>query len=363
MDQVLQGATVPLCVVCQNPAVGFSRRAGNVKCDTCRKTRSLLKCDTTDGDLIFCRECGVQRLYISGHVRSVHGLTREQYSLKHPDAPWDRRRPKSEECKAKIAEAARRRWADPNARAVQSAKLLEVTPLRGRSLSEAHKLAMSKKLKGQKYAMTDKGKTVHAEQGRQVFKALHADPGYGARQSEAMIRRAASDPEFGFRNSETKRKSLASRIQNGTLIPPGGGRGITGFRQGIAHYCRSTMEANLARVLVAANVSYSYEPKVVLLPSGARWTPDFFLHEPLKDLLPAGWIECKGWRMPDGSAPGKAGGKIREFEKASGTPVFLLCQSDLLWHSLERAWKPQIFLWETARRNLKTHPALFGLAA
>ena len=93
---------------------------------------------------------------------------------------------------------------------------------------------------------------------------------------------------------ETQRKSYETRKANGTLNPPGAGRGITGFRKGLEHYFRSTLEANFARVLVLAGIAYEYEPKVFKLPNGKTYTPDFKLAAPLGDLVPAGWVELKG---------------------------------------------------------------------
>lgn len=166
-------------------------------------------------------------------------------------------------------------------------------------------------------------------------------------------------PNFGLRRPEVQAKSLASRIRNGTLIPPGGGRGITGFRKGISHYCRSTLEANFARVLMAEGVPYEYEPQVFMLLNGERWTPDFRLLQPLSDLIPAGWVELKGWRLKDGSVPGTAAAKIQAFEQKTGESVFVLTQQDDLWEQLEKQYADKL-LWERPRCNLKTHPDKFG---
>lgn len=145
------------------------------------------------------------------------------------------------------------------------------------------------------------------------------------------------------------------------MIPPGGGRGITGFRKGIKHYCRSTLEVNFARVLIHEAVPYEYEPKVFMLPEGARWTPDFHLLAPLGDLIPAGWVELKGWQHADGTLPGTAGDKIVAFEKLTGLKVSVVVQDSDLWRKIETVYS-HLLLWERPGRNLKTHPDVFGRA-
>lgn len=153
---------------------------------------------------------------------------------------------------------------------------------------------------------------------------------------------------------------MASKIKNGTLIPNGGGRGICGWRKGLSHYCRSTLEANFARILLLEGVPYSHEPKLFRLPSGGHYTPDFWLERPLASLIPSGWVELKGWRQKDGSLPEAAEVKLREFESMD-EHAFVLTMHDALWKELVGTYAPRIELWETPTRNLRTHPEVFGV--
>jgi hypothetical protein len=162
-----------------------------------------------------------------------------------------------------------------------------------------------------------------------------------------------------MRDPETRRKGLESRIRNGTLIPQGGGRGITGFRKGIPHYCRSTLEANFARILIHEGVPYQYEPQMFVLPDGGRWTPDFFLLRAFGE-IPAGWVETKGWKRVDGS--NNASAKIAAFEAGTGTQVFVLCQQDERWRELQAKYD-SLLRWERQGYNLRTHPKVFGRKA
>ena len=94
------------------------------------------------------------------------------------------------------------------------------------------------------------------------------------------------------------------------------------------------------------------------MPSGRRWTPDFHLLKPLGD-IPAGWVELKGWRQKDGTFPSGASEKIAEFEAMTEKTVFVLCQQDELWKNLRSVYRDKVD-WEKPKRNLRTHPHLFG---
>ena len=65
----------------------------------------------------------------------------EQFPGALVEVPGVRKR--SAETRAKQAEAARRRWSDPEARAEQSAKLKESAPWKGKRLSQEHRDAIS----------------------------------------------------------------------------------------------------------------------------------------------------------------------------------------------------------------------------
>lgn len=42
--------------------------------------------------------------------------------------------------------------------------------------------------------------------------------------------------------------------------------------------------------------------------------------------------------------------------------VFVLAQTDDLWKEIRSVFKPRIALWERPRKNLKTHPEIFGVS-
>jgi len=79
------------------------------------------------------------------------------------------------------------------------------------------------------------------------------------------------------------------------------GRGNMGYRPDIDLWCRSSWEANVARVLQALALPYAYESRAFRLPGGTSYRPDFHV---------AGlWIEVKGQMLP------KAAAKIAAFRE------------------------------------------------
>jgi len=292
-------------------------------------------------------------------------LTPAEYLDQFPDAlvevPGTRVR--SEECRAKQSEAATRRWEDPVERVAQSERLQASAPWSGKHLSEEHRQAISEGLTGVPHNMSEAGRAVLQESGRQTLAAFRERPDRSTILSQAQIRRAKGDPTFGFRTREQWEKGFQTRLRNGTLPPPNSGRGICGWRRGLDHYTRSTLEANFSHVLIAAGVLYEYEGRMFKLPSGRHYLPDFYLHQPLPvgdEEIPVGWVELKGWRQKDGSLPPGAEDKIAEFEGHLGTSVFVLVGTDDLWEVLQAIYRPSVTLWETSRRNLRTHPEVFG---
>jgi hypothetical protein len=131
---------------------------------------------------------------------------------------------------------------------------------------------------------------------------------------------------------------------------------------GIPHYCRSTLEANFARVLTHFKVRYNYEPKVFKLASGSIYIPDFYLLDPIPELgVPAGWVELKGWRKADGTVTSQA--KIGAFVQEYGSPIVVIAERDPLWVRIQSEVGTVISLWERPGRNLRTHPRIFGPSA
>lgn len=311
--------------------------------------------------MVRCEVCGVERLRLGAHIKAAHSFTVGQYRNQFPDAlvEVEGSRARSPECRARQSKAASKRWADPKARAEQSARLRDSAPWAGKTLSPEHRAAISEGGQGQTHDLTDEYRKVLADRGRRVLTDLRQQPDYRDKLSEGQRRRAIREGStFGLRDAGRQAKSLQTRIVNGTLIPPGAGRGITGFRKGIPHYCRSTLEANFARILAYRGVPYEYEPQVFMLPGGVRWTPDFRLLAPLGD-IPAGWVELKGWRKNDGCLPGDVSEKIAIFEQMTGESVYILVQSSPEWLALQ-AMYAELVAWERPRFNLKTHPDVFS---
>lgn len=312
--------------------------------------------------VVKCRVCGIERRRLGAHIKASHGMTVPEYQLQFPDAAVEviGSRVRSAECRAKQATAAKRRWADPDERAAQSARLKDAAPWKGKNLSESHKAAISVGGSGVAHDLTDERRAELAARGRRLLVNSRQHPDYRQKLSEGQRRRHEREI-CGLADPANQRKSYNTRLKNGTLIPPGGGRGITGFRKGLSHYCRSTLEANFARILVHERVPYEYEPRVFMLPGGGRWTPDFRLLAPLGG-IPAGWVEMKGWRQKDGTLPGEASAKIAAFEQMTGEAVYVLVQSSPEWKALTAKYAGLV-PWERPRFNLKTHPALFGRKA
>ena len=313
-------------------------------------------------EVVTCRICGVQRRRMTAHLKTEHGLTKEKYVSRFPGTSVEvsASRIRSAECREKMASAAQRRWATNGEREAQSERLKVAAPWKGKRRSEEDREAISRGGLGKPHDVSVEGRKVMGENGKRALLQLRARPGYPEICAENVRKRIAGGEEIGFMRKDVQAKSLASRIRNGTLVPPGAGRGICGWRQGLPHYCRSTLEANFARILIHEDIEYDYEPKLFRLPSGRHYLPDFFLYEAWRQ-IPAGWVEFRGWRNKDGSLAGDRGDKIQEFEATESTTVFVLAQTDDSWKQLHVEFSPKISLWERPRRNLKTHPEIFGV--
>lgn len=358
----------PTCLTCGVVVEGYNPRAANVKCDACRITPPSCKIGTEDPSLVTCQICGLSRRRLGKHLEKKHSTTPADYKTLYPNSlievPGTRAR--SDSCRAKMTVAAKARWTDPDERAAQSVRLKKSAPWKGKHMTLEHRAAISLGGTDIRHTLTSEQKKQQGIRGKRSLEAIRLRPGHSDRLAEAGKRRYKRAKEtgvkIGFYDPEIRRKSLATRTKNGTLAPQGSGRGICGFRQGISHYCRSTLEANFSRVLLHFGIHYRYEPNVFKLSSGTSYTPDFFLLESLsKYSLPMGWIELKGWRKPDGSVATQA--KIDTFVKDYGTSILVLAEKDPLWIKITSEVKPLIPLWETPNRNLRSHPQVFGLPA
>jgi len=356
----VQPDRVPVCSVCGEEVPGASPRAAYVKCEECAPKDSREK--------VACELCGEERRRLRAHLKSAHGLTPAQYQARFPgtlvEVPGTRER--SKVCREKQSAAATERWKDPVEREAQSDRLQESAPWKDKSLSPEHRQAISEGCTGKVLDLSDEERARRGEQGRRVLTENLDRPSHSSILSAAQKRRLANGEKLGFQNPETLAKAHATARENGP--PKGAGRGICGFRKGLDHYTRSTLEANFARLLVAMGVPYQYEPQCfkIKLADGREtyYTPDFYLEEPLKIgerlWVPAGWVEIKGWRHKDGRLPGNAQEKLDALRLLVDEPVSVLVGGDPEWTALRAMWRPIVPQWETQTRNLRTHPEFFS---
>lgn len=350
------------CVSCNDVVEGYSVRAANVKCDGCRTTALRRKKVGNDGaGMVACRICGVARKRLDLHIIAEHGIDVGEYQVRFPDASiFIKREKHTIETRTKQAEAAQRRWVSTEERAAQSERLKKAAPWRGKSLSDSHKAAISKGGRGIAHTITDLERKARGTRGAACLLKLREHPDYKEKLARGIAKRIARGETWGFMMPEVRAKGLATRIRNGTLVANGAGRGICGFRRGLDHYCRSTLEANFARILLLEGIPYEYEPRMFVLPSGGQYTPDFRLMRPLRDLVPAGWVELKGWRKKDGSLPDGVEERAHGVERVTGERVFVLTMHDPVWKQLEAEYATRVVLWETPACNLRSYPNIFG---
>jgi len=340
-EEPLPSREIP-CSSCGEIVPGVSPRATYVKCEKCRVPPYT-------GPQVSCALCGISRRSLRNHLRASHELTPDQYRAKYPGEPVEVPgiRKKSPETRTKMSAGATRRWSDPEKRAEQSAKLKQVAPWKGKKLSPEHREAISKAVTGCDYNLSEEGRRIRAECGRRALEKIRQRPGYWERVRKGQ------------------KESRARRAREGTLYFPNG-RGISGIRKDVGHFTRSTLEANFSRVLLLNKIPYQYEPKCFNLQIGGNtvlYLPDFYLEEPLSHdgrvLVPAGWVELKGWRPKPSDIPWIAQEKIDALSLLVGSSVALVVQSEPSWTDIRDIWRPQIPLWETGRRNLRTNPQMF----
>lgn len=312
-----------------------------------------------EASTVSCRVCGIRRRRLAFHLRSAHSMSKDAYLSLYPEAlmevPGNRK--KSPETRRKMSKSAKKRWAEPSQRKAQSERMRVSAPWKGKHLSPEHREAISKGGKGVPHNISEQRRRELAGIGRRMMAEFHSDPEVLAKIGKATSRRIAAK-EIGWGNPVIWRKGFETRLRNGNVPPLHSGRGISGFRKGIPHYCRSTLEANFARILICEGIPYEYEPKSFIFADGTRWTPDFFLQRGLEG-IPSGWVELKGWRYRDGTLPLGCSAKIRKFEELTGESVFLIVQKEMLWQRLKAAFSKKVE-WERRKFNLRTHPEVFG---
>jgi len=94
------------------------------------------------------------------------------------------------------------------------------------------------------------------------------------------------------------------------LVPMG--IGVTGHRDDIGHFVRSTWEANIARLLLMQGVEYIYEPKVFFIEGGRQYRPDFYI--PSQNL----YLEIKGYDTSEAKS------KRRQAREMYGVRIILV---------------------------------------
>ena len=107
-----------------------------------------------------------------------------------------------------------------------------------------------------------------------------------------------------------------------------------GYRADLGHMCKSTWEANYARVLKYQKIYYDYEPKTFELSNGTTYTPDFFVYK-----NNGFYIEIKGY------VTNKFLNKFSMFKKEYPEIDIRLFEKDK-YKLLENEWKNKIF-WES----------------
>ena len=127
-----------------------------------------------------------------------------------------------------------------------------------------------------------------------------------------------------------KQKRQISKTLMGHPPNPGSGRGKSGWREDILHYCRSTWEANLARTLIHDNILYFYEPKKFYF-DGFSYTPDIYIPE--LDW----WIEIKGFMSEDAER------KIKAFRNLGYTLTVI---AKIEYEFFKKKYKHKIPIWE-----------------
>ena len=135
--------------------------------------------------------------------------------------------------------------------------------------------------------------------------------------------------QYKGRRMNEEQKVQISKTLMGHPANPGSGRGKSGWRKDIGHYCRSTWEANIARTLIYDKVNYYYEPKRFYF-NGFTYLPDFYIPE--LDW----WIEVKGYLDETAKK------KINAF-KSLGLNLFIISKEE--YQNFKEQYKDKI-LWE-----------------
>jgi len=115
--------------------------------------------------------------------------------------------------------------------------------------------------------------------------------------------------------------------------------GMNFFFEDLGHRCRSSWEANFARILKHVGINYKYEPKTFKLNKGDSYTPDFYVVD--FDL----YVEIKGWETP------KFKEKFKRFKQEYPKQNILLINQQIYYY-LKEKWGNKIN-WEAEGRLKK----------
>ncbi len=152
-----------------------------------------------------------------------------------------------------------------------------------------------------------------------------------------------------WRNDDFRERWLLSRAKRDKTNPI---HPCAKFRPDIGHYCRSTWEANYARILNLLGFTYRYEPVRWVICDGRRkmYRPDFYIEKINQ------YVEIKGMNPAFGTDGIE---RFSMFRQQNPNVNIILIDP---WHykQLQLRYAHQIPLWETPKRNIKTHPEIYG---
>lgn len=126
----------------------------------------------------------------------------------------------------------------------------------------------------------------HTKKTRRLMSENHANflgknnPMYGKKLTKKQLKARST------RTKSLWKQGIYDHVKLGNLGKPG-------FRKDLGHFCRSTWEANFARILIYRKIKYEYEPHRIDCGKLGSYLPDFWLID--KSIL----IEIKGWENKD----------------------------------------------------------------
>ena len=137
-------------------------------------------------------------------------------------------------------------------------------------------------------------------------------------------------------------------------------KSVKGFRRDIGRSVRSTIEANMCRMLDYCGIIYDYEEKHFSLSDKTLLMMDFYLYEDF-EFIKKGHLELKGWKKDNGYYSNKEKfDKLKKEKPKEFNKITFLFGNSEDWKILEKKYKNKIPMWETQKHNLKTHPEIYS---